>query len=454
MNTIKQQQSNYRLKNRLLGGLILVVMSIAATAQASPLAVNENFLMFLEHFQLEDSTTSRAYYTAVDPLNKRTTEAAWLKNAGFIANEANYVAVGSAGNPGDAEARSKAYSFALYRNAADLGFVRRMFIRCVPNCTTATNPNVYTYVENYKYLEGTADPFSDGKNRTNRVATVAFDWVSAANGTNPTKKFGTIYTIKGPEPGSNTTGLRDPGGVPFAPNLDGGGAKENPGVCMTCHGGFPQALVNGVYPNNGQAKGFKFLPFDLDNFDYDESGIMDPGTGLVYSRLAQEPAFKKFNQAVLLTHKGKQSVDDQGVTRFPAGKELIEGWYGGSTLPGNFNANFVPQGWREAVHGGTAPAGSENLYLKTIAPGCRGCHVQQELALDLATQKGFMSQIDNVKQLVLRIECGLSNSPAGRDDRRVMPLAHLTYDRFWDKDGGIQVNTLKDYLGLTSPVCN
>ena len=437
-------------KSKLIGGLLLAGISMAATAQTPPPAINENFLTFLEHFQVEDSTTSLAYYDAVDPSNKRTTEAAWLKNAGFIASETNYVAVGSSGNPGDAEAQSNAFAFALYRNAADLGFVRRMFIRCVPNCTTAKNPNIYTYVENYAYLEGTPDPYSDGKNRTNRIATVAFDWVSAADGSDPGKKFGTIYTIKGPEPGTSTTGLREPGGIPFAPNLDGGGAKENPGVCMTCHGGFPKATVNGVYPDKGRLEGFKFLPFDLDNFEYSaDAGL---------TRVEQQAAFKRFNQAVLKTQKGKLSVDEQGVSRLPAGQELIEGWYAG--FPGDrtlssptFNNAFTPKGWREAANGGTAPAGSENLYHTTVVPACRGCHVQQDLALDFATQKGFAVFKDSIKQLVFRVECGLSNSPAGRDDRKVMPLAHLTYDRFWQDDA--QVSTLKQFLGLTgTSLCN
>ncbi|NOU21746.1 MAG: hypothetical protein HOO93_08140 [Methyloglobulus sp.] len=432
-------------KNKLLGGLLLAGISIAATAQTPPADPN-TFLTFLEHFQPEDSTTARAYYTAVDPQNKRTTVKAWLKNAGFIADEANFVSSGTPGNPGDDEARSNSFSFALYRNAADLGFIRRMFIRCSPSCT-APNPNVYTYVENYLYLEGAADPYSDGKNRTNRVATVVFEWVPAADGSNPTKKFGTMYTFAGPFLGADDT--RDfQGPEPFAPDLDFRGNKQQPGACLACHGGFPQALVNGVYPNKGEIKGFKFLPFDLDNFEYD---TLDPNL----SRAAQELAFKRFNQAVLLTHKGRLSVDDQGLTRFPAGKELIEGWYGGPTLPGSFNGNFIPKGWREAPppNGSNAPAGSENLYLTTIRPACRGCHVQQGLALDLASQKGFMGHVDNVKQLVLRIECGLSNSPPGRDDRRVMPLALLTYDRFWRDDS--QVNTLKDYLGLPhSPLCN
>jgi hypothetical protein len=240
-----------------------------------------------------------------------------------------------------------------------------------------------------------------------------------------------MYTFNGAD-------LREVDGKPFAPDLDFRGNKQQPGACLICHGGFPSALVNGVYPNKGEIKGFKFLPFDLDNFTFD---TIDPNL----SRAAQEEAFKRFNRAVLLTHKRKFSTDDQGITRLPAGRELIEGWYGGPALAGNFNSDFIPKGWREPVHGGAAPAGSEQLYLNTIRPACRACHVQQELSLDLATQKGFMTHVDNVKELVLRIQCGLDDdSSASRDDRRVMPQALLTYQRFWEDP--VQVNTLKNYL--------
>ena len=422
-------------KSGVLAALLVSAMSVGANAQTVPVDPN-TFLTFLEHFQVEDSTTASAYYRAVDPDGKRTTAKAWLKNAGFIADEANYVLSGSKDNPGDDEARGNAYAFALYRNAADLGFVRRMFIRCVPtDCATAKNPNVYTYVENYAYREDLADPFEDGKNRTNRIATVAFDWVSAADGSDPTKKFGTIYAIRGDD-------QRDPDGVPFAPNLDGRGAKQNPGVCLACHGGFPKALVNGQYPRKGRIDGFKFLPFDLENFEFST----DPDL----TRAALEPAFKRFNQAVLRTHKTGRSVDDQGVLRLAAGRELIEGWYGeSSSLPGDFNSHFIPKGWRESPDG-PAPPGSENLYLTTIAPACRACHSQQEPALDFATEKGFRALKDATKELVMRVECGLGGSGTGsRDDRKVMPLALLTYERFWQSHSPSQVEPLKAYLGLS-----
>ena len=442
-NTNSRSRHRLRLTHALLFGIILLAgIPGEAKAQVPP---GTNFLQFLSHFQPEDSATAAAYYQAVDPLNKRTTAADWAANAGFVANAANYVSKGSPGNPGDAEAIANSYSFALYQNATDLGFIRRMFIRVVPSIT-AKNPSLYSYVENYFYRSDLADPYSDARARTNRIATVAFEWVPAADGSNPGKKFGTIYTFNGND-------QRAPGGVPFAPNLDGEGAKQQPGVCLVCHGGLPSVTVNGVYPNKGQIKDFKFLPFDLDNFAYD---TIDPNL----SRAAQENAFRRFNEAVLLTHPKTIEADDQGVRRQTAGRELIEGWYGGPAGVNNllpvhlFNGNFTPKGWREPVNGGTAPVGSEYLYQTTLARSCRGCHVQQELSLDLATQPGFMTKVDGLKDLVLRVQCSADPAPAPgrRDDRRFMPDALLTYQRFWENPA--QVSALKNYLlslGITLP---
>ena len=69
-------------------------------------------------------------------------------------------------------------------------------------------------------------------------------------------------------------------------------------------------------------------------------------------------------------------------------------------------------------------------------------------ALDFATYEGFIVFEDAHKELVLRIECGLDDDSADRengdDDQAVMPLALRTYELFWETD---QVEVFKDYLG-------
>src|SRR5438552_396268 len=64
--------------------------------------------------------------------------------------------------------------------------------------------------------------------------------------------------------GFNTVTIQT--GDPFAPNLDGVGFKQHPGVCLVCHGGAPTNLTSsGAYPRGGNINGFRFLPLDIRN---------------------------------------------------------------------------------------------------------------------------------------------------------------------------------------------
>jgi len=106
----------------------------------------------------------------------------------------------------------------------------------------------------------------------------------------------------------------DANGVPNA-----GVVKYMPTLCVVCHGGKPKSLVNGVYPDNGDT-GAQFLPWDLNTFVYDAT---DPA----FSRAAQEPLFKIFNQSVLATYPAP-------ITRTWTGNAAIpDGDYNGVTLP-------------------------------------------------------------------------------------------------------------------------
>ncbi len=82
-----------------------------------------------------------------------------------------------------------------------------------------------------------------------------------------------------------------------------------PGLCNVCHGGEPKALENGVYPNLGNTN-TQWLPWDLDTLVYD---TVDPAL----SRAAQEPQFKKFNQAVLATYPQPTTVTWTGSVAIP-----------------------------------------------------------------------------------------------------------------------------------------
>jgi len=324
-----------------------------------------------------------------------------------------------------------------------------------------------------------------------RIADVAFEWAPPADGSSPSSRFGQQYAFvfshTGPAAGgitetiaaspaqvgqhipdfSNPNGpfLTINAGDPFPPNLDGQGFKQHPGVCLICHGGKPTSLVGGVFPRKGKIDGFRFLPLDNRNL------LFTSATGTeATSQVNQEAQIKKYNQAVLKTVAAMPQRDDQGTIRPPHIAEVIRGWYA-TCLNGspNYcddpsmsgatqNGNFIPKGWREAPNGGTAPAGSESLYLSTVATSCRTCHFNRELSLDFGTVANFNAESD-LLQLALLPECQANNPDP---NKRPMPLALLTYERLWQgqpvapqplSDGTLLMNTilqLKNHFGFTA----
>ncbi|WP_455375375.1 cadherin-like domain-containing protein [Kaarinaea lacus] len=340
------------------GGAATATVFVAVTQPL--LRDDDRFLIFLNRTSPlfdQNAQSAQAYYAAVDPVGQRTTLNAWRNVNGF--------------NIG-------ADAFAEYINNNDLGFARRMFVRTDPITGV-----ISSYVENYPSLQ-------DALNQNNLIATVAMEY-TVAPGQDPldpdAKRFSTFYVFDG-------NGNRDLGA-----DLDGRGFKFVPGLCNTCHGGRPKALVNGVYPDAGDT-GAGFIPWDLDTY------LFADATASV-SRAAQEDQFKIFNQTVLETNPT------------PAQREVIEGWYGGPGMIANsFNGGFVPQGWLPPA----APANATQLYLQVVAPSCRACHImrgsEQQSDIDFATYSKYVSYKPRIERLVY--------------DEGVMPMALRTFDRFWE----------------------
>ena len=260
----------------------------------------------------------------------------------------------------------------------------------------------------------------------------------------------------------------------FAPELDALGTKANPGVCMICHGGNLPKNINvspHTWPSSGNVKEFKFLPADSHNSIF---GISDTASPLVSgtsgSNLTEEGQkiqLKRYNQAVLLTQgatppknaffsavdgtitggnwsfpKVSSVIGGVKTTRPTHGVEVILGWYAGfdgdlsmSSATNIQDDLFVPVGWR-------ATAESTNLYQKVVGPFCRTCHMNREPSLDFGTLQQFDSNKGNVQDFVFQPECdALSN--AVKPNKIVMPLAKLTWDRFWrGVDANKQTNGL------------
>ncbi len=440
---MKKHQKQHFTRHIIRAGLVLACIAVNAQAgAANPVCDTcpedpDTFLTLLERSVPEDTASARAYYEAIDPAGRKTTIADWYFEAGFINAPADFTSSGRM----PLNAGSKVV---VHQNVADLGFIRRVTTRCKPRCSHP-NPDVYSVIENYP-------TFKDAARRKNRLASVAMELTSAPDGSNPSRKFITYYAYTGTTAATPVAfqDTRDQSedqlgvGIPFAPDLDGRGNKQVPGLCSSCHGGAPRVLnTDGSYPENGDT-GAHFLPLDLDNFEFDPDRAR-------LSQANQERRYKKTNAMVLIDHRGTATFDEvAGIARFPAVQELIEGWYGGPGLPNDtFDGEFVPDGWADASH----------LYLEAIAPACRSCHANQKRALDFATYEGFMAFEDAHKELVLRIECGLDDDSGtrgdGSDNQAVMPLALETFKAFWEPVPAGELRQVEYFKELVGEVdCN
>ena len=224
--------------------------------------------------------------------------------------------------------------------------------------------------------------------------------------------------------GAHITFAVGPNGDFFAPELDGRGFKQHPTVCLICHGGQPTKLTStGLYPRGGNINGFRFLPLDIVNLNFSsENGPDQPATNgsLAYTDKAhQELQIREYNRLVLATVDKTPENDGTGSTRPPHLATVINGWYAPNFTAATQNSNFVPPGW----------AGFETLYTHTVGPSCRTCHFNREISLDFGTVANFNQESD-ILQLALIQECKYKMNELQKN-ATFMPLAHLTYERYW-----------------------
>lgn len=240
-----------------------------------------HFLVFLGSTAGENAATATAYYNAIDPTHSKRTFTQWLVNAGFIQNESQWNSTGpqivacdlgpAAGcdvpkhNPDGSLKYGtnilNADAHAIVLNAADLGFVRNQYVRCVPDCKPSSNPKIYTYLENYPVnpfaasgnggsgfpkLTGypttgeAAAAISSALNRPpgnlagcdptktdtafgckiSRIADVAFEWSPPPTNPNSSSRYGKLYSyIFDESTGTPTETIAFPGAGGFTPNL-------------------------------------------------------------------------------------------------------------------------------------------------------------------------------------------------------------------------------------------
>ena len=463
----------------------------------------------------ENAKTAKAYYDAIDPSRSKRTFTSWLKNAGFISDESQWHSTGAQkvacdlpgcdlpshqpdGSLTYGDNILNTYSHAIVLNGADLGFVRNQYIRCIPNCQ-ATNPKIYTYLENYPVNPfaasgngGSGFPTKTGypteaesaaaiqsalnrpldKNlvgcdpaktdtvfgcKIDRIADVAFEWAPPPTDPSSSTRYGTTWAFLYNNDGAGNitetiadpvarnapnvhTGVIEPtvAGDPFAPNLDFIGNKTHPGVCLICHGGNPKNLTStGVYPAQGNIDGFRFLPLDIRNLLFtSDSGSEQPA-------LPTSAAFTSRANQELHVKAYNLAVLKTVTPRLQTDPQGVKRVAHLKEVIDGWYANgratqdteFIPVGWREPVDGGTAPPGSKHLYETVFSPACRSCHFNRAIDLDFGTARGFLAEKSNVAELALLPLCQENNPEPGK---RPMALAHLTYQRFWQANVNAQ----------------
>ena len=386
--------------------------------------------------------TARDYYDAIDPGENKTTLNDWKRENGFFAlniptqseqTDAPDINLSQSSTarvkPKTAKLRigtveqqdNSDDAAAVYFNHGDLGFGRDMHMKR----SGKNNKNIAFYVTNYRSLEDTID-------RKDPIATVAMEYSYGSRKGKDKSRYIQFYAF-----GANGDRIE-------AADLDGRGEKYLPQLCMTCHGGLQgdREIASSDIPKAGGI-GARFLPFDLNAFDFSESDSQ-------YSRAAQEAVFKTMNEAIL------EAFPTDAMT------QLITGWYTDRTLTGSpktglqpnviiskssrrakakvrpstgiaaqsgspqdiqaqtgsstglsrptQDSTYVPVGWRGA---------HEELYTEIVAPYCRGCHITRRNDMDWTTYEEFAGYGSLIK---LRV-CENSSY--------TMPNAKATYQNMW-----------------------
>jgi hypothetical protein len=267
-----------------------------------------------------------------------------------------------------------------YYNRGDLGIGREM--HCVD--TFNSDGQLACYVTNYAAGDDNSE-FTFGENTT-----VAFKNLDAG----PSRAFATVamvfrnnmathsrnrvfFAVYGADGILAKAAALDRHGILFnnafkltTPNNPDPAVFGTPGVnfnnhipsnCASCHGGSAYDAGNHAI-TDGQ-----FLPFDLDQFDYESAA----------GRTRDDQAAEFSHQNEIVRKVAAFSQNDAGTTI----KTQLDKWYGNvAPFQGDanevfehpFNSDALPTGW-DSTMGATAAGTS--IYRSVIRRSCRTCHV-------------------------------------------------------------------------------
>lgn len=295
---------------------------------------------------------------------------------------------------------------ARYYNRGDLGIGREM--HCVDKSTSASG-QVACYVKNFaagdantEFAFGLSANIAFTNLNANRYfATVGMVFRKNA-AVSANKVFFVVYNDQ--DQLANAAAL-DRTGVQFAAAFTPGGANPaghgTPGTnfnnhipsnCVTCHGGQKYNFTNGQPNQTGIRNeiGSLFLPFDIDQFDFDSTHPRD------------ENAFRSLNQIVRNVAVASGSTIDLNSSV----RNQVDVWYNNPSHLATLSANFsaaVPTGWN-------SPDGS-NLYVNVIRGSCRNCHMTNDQStLHFDTEAQFNTPVVRAQTVAALCNYGMPHS--------------------------------------------
>lgn len=362
-----------------------------------------------------------------------------LNSSYYTANEANYHSGNIVSVLSDLSSFISRYQFggpdevtATYYNRGDLGIGREM--HCVDHSRDGSSGElsgeVACYVRNFAAGDDNSE-FTFGLSTdiafqnvagNHPFATVAMVFRKQAVGrSDESKVLFMVYNDQGTAL-LNAAAL-DRAGITFAVAFNGGASLTGlgtpgqnfnnhiPSNCATCHGGSYNSSTHRV-------DGSLFLPFDLDQFDFDAT----------HTRAGQEGVFRQLNQMV------RNVAENSGNNPNNVLSDQIDGWYhntahtttatGSFDLSGSFDSSYLPAGWDSTQT--SASVDAANLYRDVVRPSCRGCHLVNSIPFD--------SEADFVDFASLAV---------GRITAYQMPQSLQAIRNFWQSD---QPSSLENYL--------
>ncbi len=320
---------------------------------------------------------------------------------------------------------------ARYFNGSDLGLGRHMNCRHVyaddPGEVCEGNPagaeellRTACYVTNYGEPGGDpADAFDD-MDAHRAFATVGMEKHYHSPGLG-----NCAATLASPVPegddvrffvwGHNGTPPDELDGAQANAKLDSGTAKPTPGICLNCHGGN---VVNDL--SGYSVVGAKFLPFDVDLFEFDAA--------VGGSQASQMEAFRQLNEIVVDTEQ-EGSPDTQPASEL---SRLIMTWYGGVPTSGDaavrsvgtpYDGGARPDAWLDQYDPSNTYDYQHELYSDVVRPYCRMCHIAFEdnfvdKDITFATPQSYEASAYVAAQYVC--------------NGFFMPHAEVTSELFWD----------------------